>query len=36
VPSARAILVSVVVTLALALVGVVAHRRHDRLFVDVL
>jgi ABC-type polysaccharide/polyol phosphate export permease len=36
VPSARALLVSVVATLVLGIVAVVAHRRHDRLFVDLL
>jgi lipopolysaccharide transport system permease protein len=33
-PFARAVLVSVGVTVALFLIGVEAHRRHDRLFVD--
>lgn len=36
VPSGRAIVVSVVVTIGLLLVAVPAHRRHDRLFVDQL
>lgn len=36
VPTGRAILVSVATTLVLMVVGVVAHRRHDRLFVDLL
>ncbi len=36
VPSPRALVVSVVATIVLALVGVTAHRRHDRLFVDLL
>jgi ABC-type polysaccharide/polyol phosphate export permease len=36
VPSARALLVSIVTTLVLVLVAVAAHRRHDRLFVDLL
>jgi lipopolysaccharide transport system permease protein len=36
VPSGRAIIVSVAATIVLTLVGVSAHRRHDRLFVDLL
>jgi len=36
VPSGRALLVSVVGTAVLGLVAVAAHRRHDRLFVDLL
>jgi ABC-type polysaccharide/polyol phosphate export permease len=36
VPSARALAVSIVTTLVLLVVAVVAHRRHDRLFVDLL
>jgi ABC-type polysaccharide/polyol phosphate export permease len=36
VPSTRALVVSIVATLLLAAVAVVAHRRHDRLFVDLL
>jgi lipopolysaccharide transport system permease protein len=36
VPSTRALLVSVVGTVVLGVVAVAAHRRHDRLFVDLL
>jgi ABC-type polysaccharide/polyol phosphate export permease len=36
VPSARALVVSVVCTVVLGLVAVAAHRKHDRLFVDLL
>ena len=36
VPSARAIVVSIVTTIALTIVAVVGHHRHDRLFVDQL
>ncbi|MCU1427036.1 MAG: type transporter [Actinomycetia bacterium] len=36
VPSTRSLVVSVVATALLAVVAVVAHRRHDRLFVDLL
>jgi ABC-type polysaccharide/polyol phosphate export permease len=36
VPSGRALAVSIVTTLVLATVGVIAHRRNDRLFVDLL
>jgi lipopolysaccharide transport system permease protein len=36
VPTARALVVSVVVTAILCMVAVSAHRRHDRLFVDLL
>jgi ABC-type polysaccharide/polyol phosphate export permease len=36
VPSTRALVVSVVATIVLAVVGLAAHRRHDRLFVDLL
>ncbi|MDQ1521699.1 MAG: lipopolysaccharide transport system permease protein, partial [Actinomycetota bacterium] len=36
VPSGRAIVVSIVATAVLATVAVIAHRRHDRLFVDLL
>jgi ABC-type polysaccharide/polyol phosphate export permease len=36
VPSARALVVSIVATTAVAAVAVIAHRRHDRLFVDLL
>jgi ABC-type polysaccharide/polyol phosphate export permease len=36
VPTARALIVSVVTTVVLLLVAIFAHRRHDRLFVDLL
>jgi ABC-type polysaccharide/polyol phosphate export permease len=36
VPSARAVAVSAVVTAVLVVAGALAHRRHDRLFVDLL
>jgi ABC-type polysaccharide/polyol phosphate export permease len=36
VPTARALVVSVVATLVLSVAAVVAHRHHDRLFVDLL
>jgi lipopolysaccharide transport system permease protein len=36
VPTARALVVSVLATLILSVVAVVAHRHHDRLFVDLL
>lgn len=36
VPSARAVIVSVVTTVVVGFLAVVAHRRHDRLFVDLL
>jgi ABC-type polysaccharide/polyol phosphate export permease len=36
VPTARALVVSVVATLVLSIAAVVAHRHHDRLFVDLL
>jgi ABC-type polysaccharide/polyol phosphate export permease len=36
VPSTRALVVSVITTIVLAIVAVVGHRRHDRLFVDLL
>jgi lipopolysaccharide transport system permease protein len=36
VPSTRALVVSVVTTIVLAIVAAVGHRRHDRLFVDLL
>jgi ABC-type polysaccharide/polyol phosphate export permease len=36
VPSARALVVSVVFTVVITVVAIVAHRRHDRLFVDLL
>jgi homopolymeric O-antigen transport system permease protein len=36
VPSTRAVVVSVVVTLVLTVLAVTVHRRHDRLFVDML
>jgi lipopolysaccharide transport system permease protein len=35
-PSARALAVSVITTIALTLIAMAAHRRHDRLFVDQL
>lgn len=35
-PSGRALVVSLVTTLVLAVAAVVVHRRHDRLFVDLL
>jgi homopolymeric O-antigen transport system permease protein len=35
-PSTRALVVSVVTTIVVALVALVGHRRHDRLFVDLL
>jgi ABC-2 type transport system permease protein len=36
VPSTRALVVSLVATVVLAVVAVIAQRRHDRLFVDLL
>jgi ABC-type polysaccharide/polyol phosphate export permease len=36
VPSARALIVSIVFTIALGAVALGAQRRHDRLFVDLL
>jgi ABC-type polysaccharide/polyol phosphate export permease len=36
VPSARALIVSVVATTVIAILAVIGHRRHDRLFVDLL
>jgi ABC-type polysaccharide/polyol phosphate export permease len=36
VPTARALVVSIGTTIVLAVVAVIAHRRHDRLFVDLL
>jgi ABC-type polysaccharide/polyol phosphate export permease len=36
VPSARALAVSIVTTVVLSFIAVWAHRRHDRLFVDLL
>jgi homopolymeric O-antigen transport system permease protein len=36
VPSTRALVVSVVTTIVVAVVAMVGHRRHDRLFVDLL
>jgi ABC-type polysaccharide/polyol phosphate export permease len=36
VPSTRALVVSVITTIVVAVVAVVGHRRHDRLFVDLL
>lgn len=36
VPSGRAIVVSVVTTVVLAVLAIAGHRRHDRLFVDLL
>jgi lipopolysaccharide transport system permease protein len=36
VPSTRALVVSVVTTIVVAVVAVLGHRRHDRLFVDLL
>jgi lipopolysaccharide transport system permease protein len=36
VPSTRALIVSIVVTIVLAAVAAVVHQRHDRLFVDLL
>jgi lipopolysaccharide transport system permease protein len=36
VPTATALLVSIVTTLVLLVAGIVLHRRHDRLFVDQL